>query len=202
MVILISILSARYVLDYGPTLKYKDRKLSTFFQNHLRLIEDDVERLAIGDVSVRANIMRPTNRGLLSDKEFEIAYYNSEEDYDEEEFELTFKENQGVVGSTYATGTESIAVSQDQLSGWEDGWETTATQDRVTSHLETIIGIPVYRPSDDEREDDPTAVLIVDSENSLAEFIENPGEPLDDEFKNSELADELTTHASNVGILL
>jgi hypothetical protein len=146
--------------------------------------------------------MRPTNRGILSDKEFEIVYYNSGEDYDVEELKLTFKENQGVVGSTYTSGTESIAISQDQLSGWEDGWETSVTQDRVTNHLETIIGIPIYRPSDDQQEDNPTAVLIIDSEQPLKEIIGDPGGPLDNAFKNTELADELTNHASNIGILL
>lgn len=202
VIIIIAIFILKYVVVYSPRIKYKDKKLSTFFEKYLYLIEKEVEDIATGDVSVRANIMRP-NRRLLPRfrKKFTIAYYNSEEDYRKGELDLTFEMNEGVVGSTYDTGTESLAIGKSQTDGWDDGWRTTPKQDRLTDHLETIIGVPIYRPSDDQ-EDNPVAVLIIDSEDPITEFIDSSGRSVEKEFKNSELDNTLNSHASKIGILL
>jgi hypothetical protein len=147
--------------------------------------------------------MRPTGGGIRKDPTFSIAYYNNPDTYKKGEMELDFDLNQGVVGSTYQTGTESIAISKNQISGWEDGWNTSETQDKVTNHLNTIVGTPIYKPSQNEEDSKPAAVLIIDSEDSLDSFIDNTtGQSLDEAFKDSELSDELWTHATNIGIIL
>ena len=202
IIIILIVLLSKYVLTYRPVLKQKDKYLSTFFKDHLRMIEEDIEQHAAGDPSVRANIMRSSTTRPWSEEEFNIAYYHSENDYVDGELKLKFSENQGVVGHTYASGTESIAVSRSQISGWPDGWSTTGTQDAVTNHLETIIGIPVYRPSDDNEEADPVAVLIIDSEDPFDSIIQRNGRSIDEALKHSEIGDKLRTHASNIGILL
>lgn len=195
---------AEYVLTYSPLLRYRDRRLSTFFEDYLGLIENDIETMAPGDVDARANVMRPSSDGFRDDPTLSIAYYNDRSDYDPGEFELEFEIGQGCVGQAYETGDQTFAISPNHVRSWDDSWETTERQDRVTEHLNTIIGTPVYRPEDEEREDDPVAVLISDSEQHIDRFIHlGPNQEVADvDFEDTEIGERAVDHARNMGILL
>lgn len=203
MALLLATGVAEHVLTYSPLLQYRDRQLSTFFEDYLRLIENDVETIASGDIDVRANVMRPSSDGFRDDPTLNIAYYNDESDYDSEEFRLEFGIGQGCVGQAYETGNQTFAISPDHVRSWDDAWNTTPRQDRVTEQLNTIIGTPIYRP-DDEQQEDPVAVLILDSEQHLDEFIalDSDQELADVDFKETEIGRRAIEHARNVGILL
>jgi len=194
---------AEYYITYKPLLSYKDRQLSTFFSDFLRMIERDVEWAAHGDVNVRANIMRPASSGWSDDPTFTVTFYTEESEYRGDELELEFEIGQGCVGNAYQDNDQKVAISADHVDTWSPGWNTTSTQDRATEHLNTIIGTPIYRPTDEEK-DSPVAILIVDSEDHFREFVDlNEGQDLSDiEFKQTEVAKISATHASNCGILL
>lgn len=206
LLFLLIILVAHYILTYGPLLSYSDRKLSTFFSDYLRMVEREMEDVAEGDVSFRANVMRPMGEGILSDPVLKIAYYTDESEYDDEEFELEFEEGQGAVGAAYESGDQMFCISPEHVRTWDDSWETTVRQDRVTEHLNTIIATPIFRPSEDGDEDDrkPKAVLILDSEEDLSEILGlgSHQELQDVRFKETELSDEALDYARNMGILL
>lgn len=199
---IIVVSGVEYVLTYSPAVSYRDRQLSTFFSRYLELVEDDIEYAADGDVEVRANIMRLSSDGLIDDQKYRIAFYANEQEYDGEEFQLEFDIGQGCVGRVHQSGDQEFAISPRHEHGWEDGWGTSDRQDRVTEDLDTIIGTPVFNP-DTERET-PAAVLIIDSEHPMEDFVSlGDSETLADvEFKDTEFAERATDHASDVGILL
>lgn len=194
---------AEYYLTYGPLMQYRERQLSTFFDDFLGLVEQDVERQADGDVEVRANIMRPTSDGLFDDPTYSIAYWHDDRDYTAAEFDLEFEIGQGCVGQTHEKGQQMFAISPDHADSWDESWNTTNVQDEVAGHLDTIIGTPIYRPSDTEQ-NDPVAVLIVDSEQDFEEFVAlDADETLADiTFKQTAVAERAIDHARNVGVLL
>lgn len=194
---------AEYFLTYGPLIKYHDKQLSTFFEDYLQLIEQDIEEVANGDVEVRANIMRPTSDGFLDDPTYSIAYWNDSSDYSGAEFELEFDIGQGCVGKTHEDQQQTFCISPSYMKSWDGSWETTNVQEEVAGHLNTIIGTPIYRPSDD-KQTKPVAVLIIDSENEFGEFVNlDPDETLDNiEFKQTRVAERAVDHARNAGILL
>ncbi|WP_135824936.1 hypothetical protein [Halorussus ruber] len=192
-----------FFLTYQPLLRYKERQLTTFFTNHLRMIENDIESVAAGDVTLRANIMRPTSDGWFEDPSFKIAYTHTEDEYEDEELTLEFESGQGCVGNVYREAEQKVAISPDHVEAWDSGWNTTEQHDRVTSHLNTIIGTPIYRPTDTDQSE-PIAVLIVDSEQHFEDFVN-----LDEEtslskieFKETAVAERAVEHARDLGILL
>lgn len=199
---IIVVAGVEYVLTYSPAVSYRDRQLSTFFSRYLELVEDDIECVADGDVEVRANIMRRSSEGFRDDQTYKIAFYADEQEYDNEEFQLEFDTGQGCVGQVHESGDQEFAISPPHEHAWEDGWGTSDRQDRVTDDLNTIIGTPVFDP-DTEREI-PAAVLMIDSEYPMEEFVPlGDDETLADiEFKDTAVAERATDHASDVGILL
>lgn len=205
---------AERFLTYGPLLTYRDQQLSSFFNDYLGMIEEDIEDRAPSDVEVRTNIMRPSGGGLFSQPTYSIAYFHDESDYDPHEFDLEFAIGEGCVGNVHANRAQQIAISNEYVENWDDSWNTTRIQDEVAGHLETIIGTPIYRPGTVERLansssnewPEPIAVLIIDSENKIEEFIDmgkhgvNDIEDLD--FKDTGVATRAVEHARNAGILL
>lgn len=194
---------AEYVLTYGPLLQYRDRQLSTFFGDYLRLVEEDMEAIAASDVSVRANVMRPSRSGFRDDPTLSIAYYHEEAEYDPEEFQLEFEVGQGCVGRAYETGDQKFAISPEHVRSWDDAWSTTKRQNRVTAELNTIIGTPIYRPDSDGR-GEPVAILIVDSEDHIDEFVrlDENQELAGVDPKDTIVGERALEHARNAGILL
>ena len=192
-----------FFLTYQPLLRYKEKQLTTFFTNHLRMVENDIESVAAGDVTVRANIMRPTSDSWFDDPSFKIAYTHTEDEYEVEELELEFKSGQGCVGNVYEEKEQKVSISPGHVEAWDSGWNTTERHDRVTSHLNTIIGTPIYRPTD-TNQSDPIAVLIVDSEQHFDNFVNLDGEKSLTEirFKETNVADRAVEHARDLGILL
>lgn len=203
LVSFVSIGVAQFILTYQPIVRYRNRQLSTFFTDHLRMIENDIEATVAGDVVVRANIMRPTTNGWFDDPTFSISFTHRDDQYYDEELDLKFDLGQGCVGNVYGENEQKFSLSPDHVEAWDEGWNTTERHDRVTRHLNTIIGTPVYRPADTEQED-PVAVLIIDSEYHFDDFV-NLGrdETLADiEFKDTAVARQSVEHARNIGILL
>lgn len=194
---------AQFVLTYQPTVRYRDRQLSTFFTDYLRMVEDDIETTAPGDVTVRANVMRPTTDGLLDGPTFSISFTRSDEQYHDEELDLEFEAGQGCVGNVYEENEQKVALSPTHAEAWGGGWNTTERQDKVTGHLNTVIGTPVYRPSDAEQRN-PVAVLIIDSESRFDNLVNlSHDETLADiGFKETTVAQQSVEHARNIGILL
>jgi hypothetical protein len=193
-----------YVLTYSPVVSYRDRQLSTFFRRYLELVERDIEEIADGDVEVRANVMRPSSDGFFDDQSYSIAFYADEEAYDDEEFNLEFEPGQACVGHVHESGDQEFAISTPHARGWDDGWNTTSRQDRVTSDLNTVIGTPIFEQSREADRDTPAAVLIIDSEDEISEIV-SVGEDesiTDIEFENTRVADRAASHASDIGILL
>lgn len=203
LVSIASIEVAQFVLTYQPVVRYRNRQLSTFFTDHLRMIENDIEATAAGDVAVRANVMRPTTDGWFDDPTFGISFAHSDGQYRDEEFVLEFELGQGCVGNVYEENEQKFSLSPSHVEAWDEGWTTTERHDRVTRHLNTIIGTPVYQPTDTEQEN-PVAVLIIDSECHFDDFVTlRHDETLADiEFKDTAVAQQSIEHARNIGILL
>lgn len=203
LVALVAAVIAEYRLTYGPLIQYRERQLSTFFDDFLGLVEQDIEYKANGDVEVRANIMRPTSDGFFDSPTYSIAYWHDDNDYSSAEFDLEFEIGQGCVGQSHENGQQMFAISPEHRDSWDESWNTTNVQEEIAGHLNTIIGTPVYRPSDEEQEE-PVAVLIIDSEQDFERFVNlDPGETLADiEFKETPVAKRAVDHARNVGILL
>lgn len=203
VVSLLLVAVGEFFLTYQPLLKYKEKQLTTFFTNHLRMIENDIESIAAGDVTVRANIMRPTSDGWFGDPSLKIAYTHTEDEYTPEELKLEFEPGQGCVGNVYAEKEQKVSVSPDYVEAWDSGWNTTDRHDRVTSHLNTIIGTPIYRPTDTDQTD-PIAVLIIDSKRHFDDFVglENGTSLSEIEFKEAAVASRAVEHARDLGILL
>lgn len=189
---------------YAPAVKLREQQLSTFLREYLSLVEDDIEAHADGEVSVRANVMRPTSEssGILSDPKYEIKYYNQKDQYDPEEFDLGFVPGQGCVGHVHESKDQKFALSADLISGWEDGWSTTRRQDRVTEDLETVVGTPIFDPDSDA--ENLKGTLMIDSEQSIRELVGvADGQDISEvSFEETEIAQRATTHASAIGILL
>lgn len=203
VVALLPVLCAEYYISYRPSVKTRDKQLSTFFEDYLETVEHDVEQLADDGTTVRANIMRPTSSIPIGSRALSIAFTHDEDQYRDGELDLEFDSGQGCVGKTFSTGQQNIAIWTD-VEGWSDGYGTTDVQNRVTSHLSVVVGTPVYRPGDDAVEDDPVAVLIVDSEDSVEDLfgLDESQELENVDLKQSELATLLTNYSRNVGILL
>lgn len=192
-----------FFLTYQPLLKYKEKQLTTFLTNHLRMIEDDIESVAGEDVTVRANIMRPTSDGWFDEPSFKISYTHTEDEYEPEELEFEFEAGQGCVGNVYEEAEQKVAISPDHVEAWDAGWNTTERHDRVTAHLNTIIGTPIYRPDDIDRSD-PIAVLIIDSKQHFDAFVDSDTRLslAEIEFKETAVAKQAVEHARDLGILL
>lgn len=205
---------AEYYVTYKPIIDFRERELSTFFKRYLSLVENQFESMIADDADIRANIMLRKSKGAISvrGKEFvrtfgddfiRVEYVADEDDYDQEELDLEFEIGQGCCGRVLDENDQFISVSPAHTHAWDSSWGTTEQQDRVTHHLNIIIGTPIYRPSD-ENKDRPIGVFIVDSENDLRELfkLDTNVELADVNFKQTDLAREAIRHARNVGILL
>lgn len=194
---------AQFILTYQPVVRYRTRQLSTFFTDYLRMVEDDIEATAPEDVTVRANVMRPSTDGLLDDPTFSISFTHSDTQYHDEELDLEFEVGQGCVGNVYEENEQKVSLSPSHVEAWSGGWNTTERQDRVTSHLNTIIGTPIYRSNDTEQQS-PVAVLIIDSEYHFDDFVNlRRDETLADVgLKETAVTQKSVEHAQNMGILL
>jgi hypothetical protein len=67
-------------------------------------------------------------------------------------------------------------------------WDMTEKQLRATQHLGSVLSIPIYRPSDEEK-DNPVGVLNLDSQENLS----------DTRFDDSKMKQDLKKYASYVG---
>lgn len=92
------------------------------------------------------------------------------------------------------------------VEAWDDGWETTKRQDRVTAHLNTVIATPIFHAQQNESEgdEDPVAVLILDSSAGLDEIlgVEAREKLQQVDFKETKIASRAVEHARNIGIIL
>jgi hypothetical protein len=194
----------KYFTIYSPTVKLREQQLSTFLREYLSLVEDDIEAHANGEVSVRANVMQPTpeSSGICSEPKYAIAYYSEENQYDPEEFDLGFDRGRGCVGHVYNSKDQKFALSGELVSSWEDGWSTTKRQDRVTEHLDTVVGTPIFDPDSDAEK--VSGALMIDSEQSIRELlgVSEDRDISEVSFEETEIAQRATTHASAIGILL
>ena len=194
---------AEYKLTYEPLLQYRDRQLNTFLDDYLATVESDIESLASDGVEVRANVMRPQSDGFFDDAELIVSFTNEDSDYRDGELELRFDCGQGCAGATYESGQQMFAVRHEATGEWPDAFRTTEVQDAVTEHLEVIVATPIYRPQD-EIDDDPAGVLVVDTESTIDDLLDiSDSEDIEDlDLKTVKMSEELTDISENIGILL
>lgn len=102
-----------------------------------------------------------------------MEYVADEEDYREGELDLEFDVGQGCCGRAIEESDQVVSISPSYTHAWDSVWKTTDHQDRVTRHLNVIIGTPIYRP-DDENKEEPIGVFIIDSENDLRDLFDIP----------------------------
>jgi hypothetical protein len=203
IVLLLVIGVTQYYNTYRPLLQYRDKQLSTFLENYLSTVESEIEACAADSVSIRCNVMRPTSDSLLDDDYLTISFVTDADQYRSDELQLQFSSGQGCVGTVYSQGKQHLAVREER-GEWPDGFETTARQDNATSHLDVIIGTPIYRSNDDPTEATPIAVLIADSESQVADVFDlDDNEPINDlSLKQTQVCEQLADYSDRIGILL
>lgn len=205
---------AEYYVTYKPIVSMRRRELTTFFKQYLDLAEKQLNSIISDDVDVRANIMLLKSRGqveifgkeflrFLGDKYIQVEYVSDEDVYTTSELNLEFDVGQGCCGRVIEQNDQFISISPRHTHAWDSSWGTTEHQDEATRHLNLIIGTPIYRPND-KNKDHPIGVFIVDSEDDIRDVfdIAEDTELAEVDFKETEIANRAIEHARNVGILL
>lgn len=166
-----------YWLVYSHAVSFRNRRLTSFLNHHLELLVNDYEERYADNCSIRANVIIPQQRRTISHKgglnvEFEteeflqIAY--STDDYQPIELNREWSLDQGWCGKAYAENVQYEAKQSASDGGWSQPWGTTPEQDKATEHLRSVLSTPVYKPSD-EAEENPIAILNLESESSITE---------------------------------
>lgn len=130
---------------------------------------------------VRANVMflRRRNLNVLSDgrrrgdvqpweKTLEIEATHG--DYESTaENQLEWKMNEGVVGRAMNESAQEIwaTLDYDDSGRIQEGWNLTDAQVQRTSHIQSLLCVPIYLPGD-ETKSNPIGVLNVDCESNLS----------------------------------
>jgi hypothetical protein len=197
-----------FYLEFKPLIDKKEEILATFFDKYLESIGKEIEALSDDDVTVRTNIMKLSSSSLGGDQTLSIAYTTERDTYQGEgqegELGIEFEIGHGVCGSVVENNRPMVATSTSDAKTWRDPWATTETQDRLTNHLCTIIGVPIYGQNDSDQ-NDPIGVLVVDSESPPeAVFREATDQTTwsDFRFKDTAILSNMGSHARNIGILL
>jgi len=207
---LVIVILANVLLTLQPLLRYKDTQLSNFLTEYLEMVEDEVQRMTDEEVNVRANVMRvqpsllyTLTRGKAGKRTIELSYVGDRDDYDEEEFELSFDVGQGCCGRVIQDNKAKVAESTPEESQWGVGWGTNRRQDRVTSDLCTIIGVPIYKPEDNDQSN-PVGVLVVDSKDEPKDMFNEPAGTRwgTYDFGDTGIVKRTAEHAKNIGILI
>lgn len=196
-------LIAEYYLTFKPIIAFRGKQISTFMREYLSMVENDLSSSLPSDVSARANVMLEKSGGIFGSDYLSIDYVSDEGLYDDEEIDLPWDIGQGCCGGVIHQNQQLVAVSPGYTDTWDAAWGTTDRQNRVTGHLNTIIGTPIYRPSDEEKRH-PIGVFVIDSEESVAEVFDvDPDTDIAEiDFRDTELANEAIRHAKNIGVLL
>lgn len=86
------------------------------------------------------------------------------------EDELEWKTDEGVVGRAMNESAQEIWAKLDYDDGGriQEGWNLTDAQTERTSHIESLLCVPIYLPSDEEKSN-PIGVLNLDCEADLSE---------------------------------
>lgn len=200
----------KYFLIYSPRISFKEQKVTSFLDHHLEMIINDYQHRYDTDYDVRANVMLPQSQRRLSygnngleytrHKYLQIAYCaggGSDKDIqrhdagDRDETETAWSINkpvEGNCGRAFAAKKVRVAGRQSSVNSWS-GHETTIDQDEVTKSVNSIMSIPIRKPSGDT----PVAILNIDASVRIE----------DTNFRDDEVQEELAErYAEPIGILL
>lgn len=201
---------AKYVAVYRPRLLSDNRKLTSFLDHHLELLVMDLSQSYGLDCDVRANVMVPQRQVTLGedgavwrlsyDKVLKIAYCaggGPDSDLPTHEAGKTDetktgwsirKPVEGNCGRAFVGEGVRVASRNPSETNWTSH-ETTLDQDQATKPINTILSVPIRRPSGGH----PVAVLNIDASATVEET------PFEDEKFQQEIAEK---YAEPIGILL
>lgn len=203
----LAIIIAQYYWTFKPVLDFRDRQLSTFFAEYLKMAEDSIVDDFANDSDIRAYIMLVRNKKrwkLWKDtRVITIDHVADESDFQATELSAEYDVGQFCPGRVIEQNQPNVAISPEHESTWDEGWGTTDQQDEATGHLNVMVGAPIYRPSDDDKVH-PIGVFIVDSEVDIRTLLDLSEDESLQELDVSDTGLVATTieHAKNVGILL
>lgn len=182
----------------------ESKELTTVIEdNILPQLKDDLDRTHAEVFDFRINVMILRWRNLpFSDKnrpdvrfwEKTLKIEASLGDYDETgEDELEWKTDEGAVGRAINERAQEIwaPIEYYDIDRIAAGWNMTEAQARRTQHLNSLLCVPIYLQSDDEKIE-PVGVLNIDSE-----------EPLDvTQFACEDIREKAIGCANNIGAII
>lgn len=165
---------AKYLLTYRPLIAFTDDAISTFIDHHLELVQGEFEAWhpESPTVDVRVNVMKtgrkadlsfggPDGIGVEFTQELSITAWAG--DYSRLERDLTWKPGEGAVGHAFADGEIHAGTRRADETDWGTAWEMAPQQKAATRDVNSVLAVPVYKPSDHDQRA-PVAVLCIDSD--------------------------------------
>ncbi|MEZ3116904.1 hypothetical protein RYH80_13395 [Halobaculum sp. MBLA0147] len=176
----------KYIVVYSPRVKFEEVRRTSFLDHHLELVIADYERRFDPDYDIRVNVMRTQKRrqlshddgGLSVDSEqfLKIAYCAGGGEHcdisaydgggtDETATEWCVDPSpaNGSCGRAYVANEPRVAGRDPSQTEWRH--ETTDRQDRATKVVNSVLSVPVRKPSSEK----PVAVLNLDAAVPLEE---------------------------------
>lgn len=172
-------------------------------ENILPQVKDEYYEKHPSDPDVRINVMilrrRNTNYFRRNrpdvkpwEKTLRIEAHLGEYEQRRED-ELEWKRDEGAVWRAMNKKAQEIwaPLDYDDTGRVEAGWAMTKAQARRTDHLKSLLSIPIYLQSDEDKVN-PVGVLNLDSEQPLEET----------KFGDEDIRESIIKHANIIGAII
>lgn len=207
----IGVVVAGILLSFGlyyheyhlPLIRTREEYVRRFIYEFVfRSLREEYEDELHDPCEIRVNVMLLKRRDMLPwtqernllpwKKSLQISYCTG--GYGDER-EIKWALSEGVCSTAVMNATGGDERVQEVWSNLEDvhiaTWNLTERQHKATDHLGSVLSVPIYRPSD-ERKQNPVGVLNVDSKKNLSCT----------KFNASEIRDVVIKYANYVGALV
>lgn len=153
-----------YTVSYLPVVKARERYLGTLVPFVLEGAMSDWRAQRPGGYTLRSNVMRVRRRTWKPWRRF-LRIDFAVGSYTRAELEQDYNEDVGCCGTALR---ENTTVWFDAVSAQEPWRHMSQTQRHATSHVKSILSVPIYRWEDHQYEV-PVAILNLDSSDDVTQ---------------------------------